>query len=124
MIYRLLADGVVVIHGAFLAFLVLGGFLAWRWPWVMWAHLLAVAWAVPIVVTDAFPCPFTESEKWLREQAGQQPYSGGYIEHYLDGRLWPEGYTWVAEIAAFSLIVVSYVGLLVRRQRRREKTPV
>src|SRR5262245_14316606 len=124
MIYRLLADVLIVIHGAYLAFLVIGGFLAWRWRWVMWAHLLAVAWAVPLVVTDAFPCPLTEAEKWLREQGGSEPYSGGYISHYLEGRLWPEGYTWVVEIVAFSLIAISYIGLLVLWLRQREKAPV
>jgi Protein of Unknown function (DUF2784) len=122
MIYRMLADGLLVIHGAYLAFLVLGGFLAWRWRWVLWAHLIAVAWAVPLVVTDAFPCPFTESEKWLQEQGGEEPYDGGYIEHYLDGRLWPEDYTWVVEIACFSLVVISYVGLAVRWRRSKRRT--
>jgi hypothetical protein len=122
MVYRLLADGVLVLHGAYLAFLVLGGFLAWRWRWVVWAHLLAVVWAVPIVVTDAFPCPFTETEKWLQERGGVQPYEGGCIGHYFEGRVWPEGYTWVVEITAFGLIAVSYVGLAVLRLRR-ERTP-
>jgi hypothetical protein len=121
MIYRLLADGVLVVHGAFLAFLVLGGFLAWRWRWMTWVHLITVAWAVPIVVTDAFPCPFTESETWLREQGGEQPYKTGCIEHYLDGRVWPEGYTWVAEIVCFSLIAISYIGLAVLRHRRKRR---
>jgi Protein of Unknown function (DUF2784) len=103
-------------------FLVIGGFLAWRWHWVMWAHLIAVAWAVPLVITDAFPCPLTEWEKWLQEQGGQEPYTGGFIGHYLDGRVWPEGYTWLVEIVAFSLVAISYVGLLVR-SLRREKAP-
>jgi hypothetical protein len=122
MVYRLLADGLLVLHAAYLAFLVFGGFLAWRWRWVVWAHLLAVAWAIPLVVTDAFPCPFTESEKWLQEKGGEEPYSGGYIEHYLDGRVWPENYTWVAEITAFSLVAISYLGLAARRHRH-EQTP-
>jgi hypothetical protein len=123
MVYRLLADGVVVVHGAYLAFMVVGSLLAWRWGWVVWAHLIAVGWAIPLVVFDAYPCPFTESEKWLRERGGEKPYGGGYIEHYLDGRLWPAGYTWVAEYVAFGLVAVSYVGLAVRRHRR-ERTPV
>ena len=123
MVYQLLAYGLMVLHGAYLAFLVAGGFLAWRWRWVAWAHLLAVAWAVPLVVTDALPCPFTSGEKWLQERGGEEPYSGGFIEHYLDGRLWPEDYTWVMEITAFSLVAISYVGLAVRRrQRRRQRT--
>ncbi len=122
MIYRLLADVLLVIHGAYLAFLVVGGFLAWRWRWVMWAHLIAVAWAVPLVVTDAFPCPLTEWEKSLQEKGGVEPYSGGFVSHYLDGRIWPEGYTWVAEIVAFSLVAISYIGLLVRWRREKAAT--
>lgn len=122
MAYRLLADGVLVVHASYLLFLVVGGFLAWRWRWVMWAHLLAIAWAVPIVVTDAFPCPFTEAEHWLRERGGERAYDEGCIEHYLDGWLWPEGYTWVAEYVAFGLIIVAYVGLLGHRVWRRRRT--
>ena len=30
MLYRVLADCVVLVHAAFVAFVVLGGFLAWR----------------------------------------------------------------------------------------------
>lgn len=117
--FRLLADGVLAVHAAFLLFLVAGGFLAWRWRRMLWVHLVTIAWSVPIVVTDAFPCPFTETEKWLRERGGEEPYDGGCIGHYLEGRVWPDDYTWVVEIAAFSLIAISYVGLAIRRRRAR-----
>jgi hypothetical protein len=40
--YRLLGDAVMLVHFAFLVFVVTGGFLAWRWPWVIcsrhWMH--------------------------------------------------------------------------------------
>ncbi|NUS01143.1 MAG: DUF2784 family protein, partial [Nonomuraea sp.] len=31
MMYRLIADAVMVVHFAFLAYLAVGGFIAWRW---------------------------------------------------------------------------------------------
>ncbi len=43
--YRLLADAVVLTHAAFVGFVVLGGFLAWRWSWVAWPHVPCAVWA-------------------------------------------------------------------------------
>ncbi|HET6987243.1 MAG TPA: DUF2784 family protein, partial [Kribbella sp.] len=36
MIWRFLADVVMVVHGALLVFFLIGGFLAWRWPKLIW----------------------------------------------------------------------------------------
>ncbi|MPZ60893.1 MAG: DUF2784 family protein [Propionibacteriales bacterium] len=118
MIYRWLADGVFLLHASFLIFLVVGGFLAWRWRWLIWPHLVVFGWSVAIVVID-FPCPFTGWEKSMLRRGGEEVYDGGYIQHYLDGTIWPEGSSLQVEIAAFSLVVVSYLGLGVRWLRRR-----
>jgi len=40
MLYRILADGVVLLHVAFVTFVVLGGFLVWRWRWVALVHVI------------------------------------------------------------------------------------
>jgi len=39
--YRLLADGVAGVHYAYLAYLLVGGFVAWRWPRTLVAHAIA-----------------------------------------------------------------------------------
>lgn len=121
MIYRLLADGMMILHGAFLLFFVIGGFLAWKWRRVIWAHLAVGIWNITIVLLD-FECPVTGVEKdWMRK-GGEEPYAGGYIKHYLDGTIWPEGYTWLAEIIGFALLVISYIGLyFVSRRSRRTR---
>ena len=36
MLYRLVADGVVVAHFAFIVFVAVGGLMAWRWPRLLW----------------------------------------------------------------------------------------
>lgn len=119
MIYRILADGMMILHGAFLLFFVIGGFLAWKWRRVIWVHLAVAVWNLTIVLLD-FECPVTGVEKHWRREGGEEPYAGGYIKHYLDGTIWPAGYTWLAEIIGFSLLVISYVGLYFVSRRARQ----
>ena len=70
MLYGLLADLVVVVHLGFIAFVAVGGFLAWRWPRLLWLHVPAVTYAL-VIVTVGFDCPLTPLEKHLRHAAGQ-----------------------------------------------------
>ena len=44
MTWSVLADALVVLHFAFTAFVIFGGFLTWRWPRLALAHLPALAW--------------------------------------------------------------------------------
>ncbi|MCL4865603.1 MAG: DUF2784 family protein, partial [Gemmatimonadales bacterium] len=46
MLPRLLADLVLVLHLAFLVFVLAGGLLALRWRRVPWLHLPAAAWGI------------------------------------------------------------------------------
>ena len=61
MIPRALADLVLVLHLAFIVFVVLGGWLALRWPRVVWVHLPAVVWGIFIELTGGI-CPLTPLE--------------------------------------------------------------
>ncbi len=122
MVYRALADVVMVIHGSLLVFFIIGGFLAWRWIHVVWAHAVVTGWNLVIVLLD-FGCPVTAAEKTLRRRGGEQPYAGGYIQHYLDGTIYPEGYTWLVEIVAFTVLVASYIGLFWWRHRQAANSP-
>jgi hypothetical protein len=118
MIWRFLGDVVMAFHGAMLIFFVIGGFLAWRWAKVIWVHLAIAVWNLTIVVLD-FGCPVTATEKYFRRRGGESVYQGGYIHHYLEGRLWPEGATPIAEKVGFAILVISYVGFFVVRHRRK-----
>ena len=61
---KFLADVTVAVHLMALLLIGLGGFLAWRWPKLIFAHILAVIWGVLVNVTSV-PCPFTALENYL-----------------------------------------------------------
>jgi uncharacterized protein DUF2784 len=112
-VWELLADAVVVVHLAYLAFIPLGGFLAWRWRWLVPFHLAAIAVGVVSVVVH-FDCPLTTWEQSFRRRAGQRVYTNGFVDHYLTGHVYPHGYDGVVQAVFAACIVVSYVGLWLR----------
>ena len=90
MAFLLAANLVVLLHYAFLAFATFGGFLLRWWPQMLWWHLPVLTWGVLIAVIG-WTCPLTPLENRLRMAGGGAPYQGGFIEHYLTARLYPEG---------------------------------
>jgi hypothetical protein len=88
MIYRLLADSIVLIHLAFVIFAVFGGLLSIWWRKIIWLHLPSVLWS-GLVETAGWICPLTPLENRFRLQSGVSGYSGGFIEHYIIPILYP-----------------------------------
>jgi uncharacterized membrane protein YhhN len=86
MLFRALADGVLVVHLAFVLFVVLGGLLALRWPRVAWVHVPVALYGAAIEYVG-FICPLTPLEVWLRERGGEAGYQGGFVEHYITAAL-------------------------------------
>ncbi len=122
MPYAFLADAIVVIHLGFVVFVAVGGFIAWRYPLVLVAHVPAVGWALGIV-TVGWPCPLTGVENSLRERAGSQVYEGGFIDRYLTGVLYPTQYERLLQALVAAGIITAYVRLALRwRRSRRRRT--
>jgi hypothetical protein len=118
---RLLGDVVVLVHAAFVAFVVLGGLLVLRRPRIAVAHVAAVTWAVALELAG-LTCPLTPLENWLRERAGATPYTGGFVDHYVLPCLYPDGLTRGAQVVlgAGALVVNLLVyGYVLRRRSRR-----
>jgi hypothetical protein len=92
VLYRVLADAVLLLHLAFIVFVLAGALLVWRRRWVAWLHLPAVAWAV-IVEVNGWLCPLTPLEVRLRILAGGAGYEGGFVERYLLPVVYPPGLT-------------------------------
>jgi hypothetical protein len=116
MLYVRSADLVAITHAAFIAFLLVGGFVAWRLPRLVLVHLPAVVVTAALFAFGA-DCPLTDLEKYLRRQAGEPAYRGGFIAHYLLPMM-PDGARAVAVPVFFVVVTATaYVGYIARRRR-------
>jgi hypothetical protein len=133
-LFAVLAGAVVLLHVAFVAFVLAGALLAIRWRWIPWAHIPAAAWAAFVEVSGRI-CPLTPLENAFRSRAGLDPYSGDFVAEYVFPVLYPDGLTRNAQIV-FGLVVVlvnaaAYVWLRFRMrpgqpgevEGRKTKTP-
>jgi hypothetical protein len=120
MIYRLLADAVLVVHLCFVVFVVLGGVAVLKWPRLMWLHAPAALWGA-MIEFGGWICPLTPLENSLRERGGQLGYSDGFIDHYITAAIYPDGLTRSMQIALGVGVVAinGYVYWTVWRRRAR-----
>ncbi len=123
MLYRVMADLVVLAHVAFVAFVVLGGLLVlWRTR-IAWLHVPAALYATAIGVVG-WVCPLTPLEKRFRELAGEAGYEGGFIEHYASLILYPANWHAIKGYLAAGVVIINVAvyALVIRRLRRRQCT--
>ena len=92
MLYRLLAEITVLVHALFILFVVLGGFVAWRWRWIPWLHVPCAVWGA-LIEFAGWVCPLTPLEIRFRRLAGEAGYEGGFIEHYLTEIIYVEDWS-------------------------------
>ena len=105
MLYRLTADAVVILHLCFIIFVVCGGFMAWRWPRLIWIHLPAAVWGAAIELFH-WTCPLTPLERYLRQLAGGAGYEGSFIEHYLIPIIYPGALTRWHQLVLGALVII------------------
>ncbi len=127
-----MADAVLVVHTAFIAFVVLGlvvvllgGLLGWRWvrnPWFRLAHLACILYVAGQALAGIM-CPLTTWENDLRIAGGQDPYTElGFIATWLQRVIFFQAEPIVFTLAycGFALLVVlSFVLVPVRWRRPR-----
>ncbi|AVZ39826.1 MULTISPECIES: DUF2784 domain-containing protein [unclassified Dietzia] len=120
--YRLVADTAMILHAAFLVYMVVGGFLAWRWRWTFWPHLATAAYGLGIA-TVGWVCPLTHVENWGRARAGEETLpSSGFIDHYLTDVIYPAEHLWTAHVAVATAVLVSWAGLAYLQWRARARS--
>ena len=90
MLYSGLADSIVLLHLAFIAFALMGGMLVSRWPSLAWFHLPSVAW-IALNQCLGWNCPLTLVERWFRQKAGTGEYAGDFVLHHLAPLLGSDG---------------------------------
>jgi hypothetical protein len=124
MAARLAADAVLLLHLAFIAFVVGGALLALRWRWIPWLQLPAAAWGVFIELSGGV-CPLTTWEDQLRALAGQSGQADSFVERYLLPVIYPAGLGRDLQAVLAAIVVAANVALYaaVVYRRRRQARP-
>lgn len=120
-VFNILASLVILIHFAFICFVVLGGFLVLRWPRLIWLHFPAAVWGV-LIEFAGVTCPLTPLEKWLRSMGGRDVYTGGFIQHYITSIVYPEGLTREMQWVLGALVLVINGGIYWKLYRLRRRS--
>ena len=105
MSYRLMADIVVVLHFAFIIFVLLGGILSIWWRKFAWIHIPAAAWGV-LIEFAGWICPLTPLENRLRVKSGEVGYLGGFVEKYILPVIYPAGLTREIQIVLGIFVII------------------
>ncbi|GAA3557448.1 DUF2784 domain-containing protein [Amycolatopsis ultiminotia] len=119
---HVLADATVAVHIVALLFIGLGGFLAWRWPKVVFVHVFFAVWGVLVNVTP-IPCPLTALEDYFRHQQGLGDLAGGFNAYYLYDTVIPRSALPAVIVVAVGLLLFSYVGAYYRWRQRHHDSP-
>jgi hypothetical protein len=127
MFYKILADIIVIIHLAFIVFVLVGGFLILKWPRIIWIHIPVFFWGA-IVEFTGWICPLTPWENHFRRLAGVSVYEGDFVGNYILPVIYPEELTRNVQIVLGSLVVsinlLIYTLVLIRAMRKRRSGPL
>ena len=121
--YHVVVVVTVVLHFAFLCYLMVGGFVALRWRRTIWLHVLAALWGIAIT-TQHLDCPLTWLERRARAEAGMPPLPPqGFIAHYITGVLYPASCAYAVPVVVFALVAASWAVYVWQGRHRSEATP-
>ena len=121
MLQAALADLILVAHLGFVVFVTVWALAVYFRPRLAFLHVPCLAYGASLELIG-WICPLTPLEQDLRLQAGQRGYTGGFIEHYVGGLLYPGDWdalrVWLGlSLVAFNVVTYSLVFARTRRNR-------
>ena len=123
MIYSFLADLLVLFHLVFILYVIAGALLIFKWPKTLWLHLPACFWGMTVEFTG-WICPLTPWEIRLRRLAGEEGYTGSFIEHYLIPIIYPSGLTReIQMVLGGTVLIVNlslYTLILIKSKKKKD----
>ena len=118
--YEILADAIVIVHAAYVAFVVgglaailIGAALQWRWTRSLAfriSHLAAIA-LVCLESIVGVMCPLTTLEDSIRSRAGAASYPGDFIGYWAHRLIFYNFPTWVfttSYIAFVAIVAITF----------------
>ena len=110
MLFTLAAEAVLLIHLAYIAFVLLGAAIAARWRWIIFVHIPAAGWGFFVELTGRI-CPLTYLENFLRTRAGLSGYTESFIEHYMLAIIYPVGLTREIQFILAGVVIVVNIAI-------------
>ena len=107
--YELAANLTLIVHFAFILFVVFGALLFFVATKIIFIHFPALIWGSYIELTNSI-CPLTYLENWFLHKANLTTYSEGFIQNYLVPIVYPVSLTKNLQIyLGIALIVINIV---------------
>ena len=119
--YELAADLTLIIHFAFIIFVVFGALLFFVSTKIIYAHIPALIWGIFIELTHSV-CPLTYLENWFLQKANLTTYSEGFIQNYLLPIVYPTNLTDnLQTYFAIVLIIANMItyGLIISKSKKK-----
>ena len=129
--YTMLADAVVIVHAAYVAFVVgglvailIGGVMGWRWTRSVAFRVTHLA-AIVLVCIESIVgvmCPLTSLEDWMRERGGAARYPGDFIGYWAHRLIFYNFPPWIfttAYISFAAVVVITFIFLPPRWRSNR-----
>ncbi len=125
MIHLLAANAILTLHLLFICLVMFGAVAALRWPRFAIIHIPAATWGF-LVEAYGWYCPLTDLENALLRKAGQEGYTGGFIENHLLAIIYPDGLTREIQMALAVMVLLvngGMYGWMLCRCWRKKHTP-
>ena len=107
--YELAANLTLIIHFAFILFVIFGSLFFFITTKIIFIHIPAFIWGSYIELTNSI-CPLTYLENWFLHKANLTTYSEGFIQNYLVPIVYPVSLTKDLQIyIGIALIVINIV---------------
>ena len=107
--YELAADLTLIVHFAFIIFVVFGALLFFVSTKIIYVHVPALIWGIYIELTHSV-CPLTYLENWFLQKANLTTYSEGFIQNYLVPIVYPKNLT--EDLQTYLAIVLIVVNMI------------
>ena len=107
--YELAANLTLIVHFAFILFVVFGALLFFVTTKIIFIHFPALIWGSYIELTNSI-CPLTYLENWFLHKANLTTYSDSFIQNYLVPIVYPVNLTKDIQLyLGIALIVINIV---------------
>lgn len=119
MVYKLLADAVVIVHFLWILFLITGAFFGVRQRHIKALHIGGLGFAF-IMQVFGWYCPLTYLEFWLRSRHDPTlTYRGSFIVYYMEKLIYIE--LPISAIFALTILLISFNAWYYLRKRNMIK---